>query len=1478
MAKINKRKIAGLLVTCMVSTMLSPVMPVYALEYGDSVTMMFNTGDGPDVSLHDPTWGLLTPGQDTDGSTLAMLSGQSGYLLTDPTNTVSSRLRPLEEPQEQLLRPQLPDWSGPNSVRLDSSWDGYRFDGWYTAAGTKLERLYPAFPQEDVTYYAKWTGNPDTQYDFGVKHYADATINGVTKEIEFYAAGLVRTTAGTTVSTSYKRTVPGYKFEGAGLGTDYDYQPRNARKYGERAGAGTGKNVGGFNSSYAFSGTMPNDKLLVDYRYVPDPEQKFNFRVEHLNASATAIATAQVTQKSVGESIAAAPVSVGGYVVSGVQITVGDSDNLAGNGTYGATYAGGSFSGNTFAGVMPNQAVTITYTYAIVTRAEPGLTITIYYVDDQGRDLLAAKVVNALHQYGPLQPRGTLTIPAPDLTNYGYKSGVILRTDNLTSAVYVPGNHHVEMQAGIGDGSLTIVYTINLDDPDHWVDLTFLSGSHGKLEGNVSSKILARGTTYMINADGTTDPDFTAGFTPIPDYGYMKDGWYRVNSSGEAMGSKLTEITLTDDTKLMFCFQEDPADWVDIGFASGGHGTVSSSAMQHLLLGTTWRSGGVLIPSATANNGYMFAGWYDEQGTLAWDGKNSPPEMPFVTGTYTAKFVPIVPEIGYDAMNRPDAQGSLASDGSGVITVSNSSDNRRYIVTDMEGTVLAELTTSQVRSGSVFDDLTPGSSYYVYEISVSAPSLTAGTSTITDVTSEFRSYPARVILPAVHNNAAVENDPNDSEKARIVIRPAADHTVYALLDEAGSEVYDWTTPSGNPPTVIFDDLDPDTYYMVVAKDVAGTESPEDKMDYRTDIYTAIDIAVKQRYLFRVLGGSIERIDGETAGDSEYSVKVGVEVEITAPETDASGQHFKQWKALVGTPSNFTHPDQRTKTVTMPAKNVLLAAIYDAPQASPSSASLDYKVNSGHEGEVALDMSSDKLSVYREALTTEEDQELLNVGRTVSYRIQFTKHSTPATESNAVKAERGEYDDAFRAAFALDVKLLRFVDGQSRPVAADSDPGPIDIFLQINTKDLGHLDYQLWQIDADGQVDEITPLVPDPYTASDYGGLFMFTGEIGNLYVLSYSKTSDVTLRDGIAGNHEVCKVRYGEGLIDSDRYKLWNPMRYFIDSHGLHWTYIGLSTRSGSYEEFDDTDPIKKNKTIYTYYESDQAAWDQIGDQLIEEIKTANDLMNNGNVSQEDKDRLQAVINEVEAVLNHFPRSTIDEVREAYEKLNDIVESIRNFHPPEDPDDPDDPDDPTDPDDPKDPGKSNNGGGDGSSSSGSSVKRSITYRDGTDGSWQLIDAENHRWAFILASGSRVADQWVIIESVHEGTVISYYYHFDADGVMNHGWFQDTDGRWYYLDMDTARWFGHMKTGWHLDPQDQSWYYLDPDSGAMATGWKKLGDQWYYFNEDKGQTWGYNDASAQWEYLGTEERPYGAMYVQETTPDGHYVNGDGVRTD
>ena len=124
-----------------------------------------------------------------------------------------------------------------------------------------------------------------------------------------------------------------------------------------------------------------------------------------------------------------------------------------------------------------------------------------------------------------------------------------------------------------------------------------------------------------------------------------------------------------------------------------------------------------------------------------------------------------------------------------------------------------------------------------------------------------------------------------------------------------------------------------------------------------------------------------------------------------------------------------------------------------------------------------------------------------------------------------------------------------------------------------------------------------------------------------------------------------------------------------------------------------------------------------------------------------------------------------------------------------------------------------------------------------------------------------------------------------EASVKSGWQRISD-KWYYFDEDDGtmhlgwkdlnyRYYfdasGAMVTGWQKI--DGGWYYFN-GSGAMQTGWQWLGNRWYYFDE--------NDGTMQ---LGLKElggRTYyftgsGAMGTgwQKVDSDWYYFNGSGV---
>lgn len=135
------------------------------------------------------------------------------------------------------------------------------------------------------------------------------------------------------------------------------------------------------------------------------------------------------------------------------------------------------------------------------------------------------------------------------------------------------------------------------------------------------------------------------------------------------------------------------------------------------------------------------------------------------------------------------------------------------------------------------------------------------------------------------------------------------------------------------------------------------------------------------------------------------------------------------------------------------------------------------------------------------------------------------------------------------------------------------------------------------------------------------------------------------------------------------------------------------------------------------------------------------------------------------------------------------------------------------------------------------------------GSGSLKDAGNPRNA--------LAGQWI-----HDASGWWYRY-------LNGGWpvssWQLIHNRWYYFNSQ-----GYLQTGWFQ--LDGSWYYSFED-GARAMGWQKIGPYWYYFTETGEMASGWTLVGSSRYYLDPVS---GAMWAGCFTPDGHYVNEDGVQ--
>ncbi len=152
------------------------------------------------------------------------------------------------------------------------------------------------------------------------------------------------------------------------------------------------------------------------------------------------------------------------------------------------------------------------------------------------------------------------------------------------------------------------------------------------------------------------------------------------------------------------------------------------------------------------------------------------------------------------------------------------------------------------------------------------------------------------------------------------------------------------------------------------------------------------------------------------------------------------------------------------------------------------------------------------------------------------------------------------------------------------------------------------------------------------------------------------------------------------------------------------------------------------------------------------------------------------------------------------------------------------------------------------------------------------------WKLIYADGTSAIGQVIQLpdgtsaEQVIWEQINGAWYAFGITGYLKSGWVYDYQLNGWYCMTEYG-----MYSGWYGDEQDHCVYYLEPGTGKLAAGWKNIDGKWYYFNETTTiPTWNFNAVTGVWMYNPIAgNKPYGAAYINEQTPDGYFVGIDGV---
>ena len=1213
----------------------------------------------------------------------------------------------------------------------------------------------------------------------------------------------------------------------------------------------------GFDAGYNFTSTMPNQNVTITYLYESNGTQydMTSFYKDGDTSDPELEAIELTTElKNPFETVAALGRSFYGYVYS--------------NAT--ANPAGGTFTppADDYSGIMPDQPLKLTWLY----HRNPSDWVTLTYKSEANGFLSNGAGVSTDVLPAAVSGQYKASVLKNNASDQGYTFAQIEQKKLMPKAQaydsyycfegwYIDANGNGSKDAGepyltggerfTADTTLTAAFG---EDPDKWIDIYFAPGAHVNFapayDPANKPSLHIQYDKFWMDAESIL-PMAISYYTNI----YLVDGWYY----GTTAATKMEAATpLQNGRTYTFKVKENP--------------TVFGTA--------------VAAPDVSAG--------------LDGDGKGQ------LTIYHTKS--------GYKYIVS-DLDGNVAAVKSGTgsggpVRIEDLYPGTRYYV--------YESTISAV---------------------VGAPAPAVDNVTVSDYTEALTPVVVTNyhILPDSTNESQVvfQIKPADIRADYAVLDPLNGNGV-VITPETGADGWQ-AAESTSPPSLSFSGLNPEQEYVVVAvpHGTAGI-TPQSKLNDGSWILTIPQNELEvPNYIIQTLNGLVKTVNGTAVEEDHYDeAKKGNPVKVEADPTNSAGKNFTKWRILIGSVAGLGNLNSRTLNFTMPATNLVFAAYYERTvDPDHPNAIVEDEVRGGNPGETALD--PDDIEDLEDALTTTDDEDLIKDGQDVTYKVIYTRTAVKATESNAIKAS-GLYEtnhvQAYKAPWGMNVTIERYVNGRKVPVSyiPPAGLGSFTTYVQLASADVDMLDYQLYRIDGAGPV--LVPLTPDPETT---GGLFTFEAEAGARYVLVYNRAYKLTFVNdtlsrhpdeggtlqGLAGTAPrfsySFKVRKGEapegayagyyagdyafvpapgGSGDPQLPAAWTGTRQAVISGqnvvlSVDYTYEGYSYKDSNiagninaYTAYDPTRPISKHTVVYAYYTNDAAQTgnisQELGDLLDDALKIADDHF----LKQAESDELKDLIEEIiEAIRNPNEGLTpsdpgydaawqppsasdlqdlLDQLRDLVEKDEDkLKDRYANY------------------------GKQQETGSKGGSSGGgggkgSGVKTnpyvgedSKTYTVGNNGRWEKAAEDSSRWVFVLNGGIRLTNRWAKVEE--EDKKKCRWYHFDEHGYVQTGWILDQNV-WYHLNTLLTGRCGEMDTAWYYDTDDGRWYYLEPENGAMITGWRNLGGKWYYFAPASGaENYRYNPATGLWEYQNTGNRPLGALYINDITPDGYRTGADGA---
>lgn len=1421
--------------------------------------------------------------------------------------------------------------TNPPSYPTGVSWNGvpfnfpgYRLVGWTENRGVKdeaINKLPENFPYRTETTYTAHYKSDGTKFKITTKYEAGtdkAPVNDANPQTDTKMVEVERTTDDTYQTPTLN--IPGYK-----IADNTSVVIKNTDGSTAKKNVGTSAERDATYEDYGWSmdddkhlqGEVFNKNLEVTYTYVPDTDRNFSVDIKHIilasdgtedktqterksfHAEEPISSTGATELKTVGPRADLIEPKAGETEARYILVTENDATNpnakapklTRGNTANARSHitaiepqANGSYfdANHKLVGSMPNQNVAVTYVY----KPNPNyrLNVKVSYVDTDGNSLtdkvLEEVATNPAFAYLSsgtdsrvgidngtiilkLNPNTNIDVPYPDLSALGYLAPTYSRTNARLDGDVTPDSANNKLTVLIQNNSFEVKVTYQ-KDPARLGTILFDSDSNAELEygSPVEAERDIGGNALVITNE------VAANFPTIkPSLGYEVDGYYDgdtkvANKNKEVIpnpadGSPIYELESTTNNFKLVAKVRKAAGWKDyiLEYDGGEKGQMSESPKTISLYpndadgnprAITWaditnetnEEFAGLVPGTSAESGYEIRWYYERNNQIITSVTNSTNIIDYPSGsTFIAKAVSTAPL----SVNTPSLTTEINPITGNVelkFTTINPDPRVNYVITDENGDIVKVINASDLNDlHKILSDsrITPGNNYKAYEV---MPGANIGAN-ISETPEADRSPETEITTPvAVDPSVSIDSAGN----AKAVFEPITPGMSYAIIGPSGDVVLPWTDPTGT--NLVIENLAPDTPYTIVAKPSTSPDSETSRMPGKN--FTTVAQSTNNKII--LINQADIRVE-EPAGLSLDNVRAGTPVVLRANPLNAAGDTFRGanggWELISGNvdPATIVSDGNTLYGFTMPRGNVVLRARY----------------GSANSGTWVPATVSDAQRRPEDIGTSNPD---INVAGT--YRVYTErKEATPSNARALTEGANGR--ETFRGLFQISSKVQVYNTHTS--TWEDYIPSTsIQILTSINTGALTRTnrEYAIYKLEAGADPTLVYTLGDTDYENAQ----FSVELENGKEYIFVYSEaeTYKIAIKDSRTDlSLANISIRYDAPPTALSNYssRIVVPAvgTETIGRDGVRYIYRGLSSSATSFEEVDVNQNLRQeDTTIYAYYEDDSI-------QRADEENELRDLINNVN-SLNSKNRIKPAIDEATEVLNKLtPRkATKEELQAAIDSLTAALNSLTPINN----------------------GGGSSGGGSGSSNTGAKstgtstgLNNGITwyrtYSVGTDGSWKLLDKDNHVWVFESNDGTRVVG-WANLAYTYNGVRRVETYHFRADGIMDYGWFKDESGKWFYMSENHDGFFGHLIRGWYKDEKDGKWYYLSPIDGHMHTGWNSIKNVWYFLHPQNNvePTWKYNENTHKWEYIGNASvRPLGAMYENERTPDNYFVDENGA---